>query len=368
MTGIIPAFELKRQYHSIREEIDRKIQDVLASGEMILGENVSCFERQFSGYCNAGFGIGTGSGTEALHLALLSCGIGGGDEVITAPNTAVPTVSAISLANASPIFVDVDPETYTIDAGGIEEGITGKTRAIIPVHLFGHPCDMDPVMEIAERHGLRVIEDACQAHGTEYKGRRVGSIGDVGCFSFYPTKNLGAYGDGGMAVTNNEEIAERLRLLRNYGQTEKNVHRIIGFNSRLDEIQAAVLRVKLRHLEEWNERRRRNAGLYRRHLGPGVIMPLEREWARHVYHLYVIRSGERDRLQAWLKSRGISTGIHYPSPVHMQEAYRHLGYKRGSFPVSEGDAGEMLSLPMFPELTRGEIERVADAVNGFGSR
>ncbi len=363
---MIQAFELNRQYHSIKGEIDKKIQEVLDKGNMILGENVSCFERDFSGYCNTKFGIGVGSGTAAIHLALLSCGVSNGDEVITVPNTAVPTVSAISLANAIPVFVDVDPETYTINTKKIEEGITRKTKAIIPVHLYGHPCDMDPVLEIAEKHGLRVIEDACQAHGAKYKGRSVGSLGDIGCFSFYPTKNLGAYGDGGMVVTRNEELAETVRLLRNYGQTEKNVHKIIGFNSRLDEIQAAILRVKLKHLEEWNASRAGKARLYHKLLDDSVITrPVERKWARHVHHLYVVRSGKRNQLQEWLKSQGILTNIHYPTPVHMQEAYSYLGYGKGSFPVSERNAGEILSLPMFPELTREEIERVAAAVNSM---
>jgi len=364
ITGSIPTVDLKRQYYSIKEEIDNAIKNVLESGYFILGENVKLFEDEFSRYCNAKYGIGVASGTDALQLALRACGISRGDEVITVSNTAFPTAIAISYTGAKPVFVDVD-ETYTMDASRVEEKINEKTKAILPVHLYGQPADMDPILEIAKKHDLYVIEDACQAHGAEYKGRKVGSIGDIGCFSFYPTKNLGAYGDGGFITTNNEELAERLKLLRNYGQIERYNHAIKGYNSRLDEIQAAILRVKLKRLDKWNELRRRNAKLYSELIGEKVIVPFERENSTHVYHLYVIRTKQRDELRKWLKSRGILTDVHYPTPIHLQKAYADLGLGEGSLPVTEKYANEILSLPMFPELTEEEISHIADAINEF---
>lgn len=366
ITGNIPAVDLKRQYYSIEEEVDNAIKGVLESGYFILGENVKLFEKEFSKYCNAEFGIGVASGTDALQIALRAYDVGASDEVITVSNTAFPTAIAISYTGAKPVFVDID-ETYTIDALKIKEKISSKTKVILPVHLYGQPADIYPILEIAEKFGLYVIEDACQAHGTEYKGKKVGSIGDIGCFSFYPTKNLGAYGDGGFVTTNNEELAERIKLLRDYGQTERYNHVIKGYNSRLDEIQAAVLRVKLKKLDKWNEVRRKNAKLYNELLSGKVIVPIERENSKHVYHLYVIRTKYRDEMRKWLKSKGIPTDIHYPTPIHLQKAYADLGLEKGSLPVTEKYANEILSLPLYPTLTTEKIEYIGDKINNFFS-
>jgi len=365
---MIPFAELRSQYASIKDDIDEAIQRVLENGWYILGENVERFEKEFADYCGAKYAIGVGSGTEALHLALLACGVQPGDEVITVPNTAVPTASAISFANAVPVFVDIDPVSYNMDPTQIERRITPRTRAVIPVHLYGQAADMDPILEVAHRHNLKVVEDAAQAHGTEYRGKRVGALGDVGCFSFYPSKNLGAYGDGGAIVTNDEDLAQNAFLLRNYGQKTRYYHSTKGFNSRLDELQAAVLRVKLRYLDSWNEARRQRAARYDRLLAnSGVTTPAEMPYGRHIYHLYVIRSPKRDDLQRFLESRGIGTIIHYPVPIHLQEAYQDLGQAPGSFPIAERHAREALSLPMYPELPEESIERIAEAIHDFHS-
>lgn len=366
---MIPFVNLKKQYYSIKDEIDQAIKEVLEGGWFILGENVEEFEKEFANYCGAKFGIGVGSGTEALHLALLACGIGQGDEVITVPNTVVPTICAISFANAKPVFVDIDPQTYTIDISKIEQRITIKTKAILPVHLYGHPADMDPILEIAKRYNLKVIEDASHAHGAEYKNKKVGSIGDAGCFSFYPTKNLGSYGDGGIVIINDEKIAKKVRLLRNYGQIKRDKYLIKGYDSRLDEIQATILRVKLKKLDEWNESRRENAKVYDRLLNKNKLgLPVEKNYAKHVYYLYVITYKFRDKLQEFLKSKGIETLIHYPAPVHLQKAYKDLGYKRGNFPVTERFAEEIVSLPIYSELEKNQIETIAEAINSFVNR
>jgi dTDP-4-amino-4,6-dideoxygalactose transaminase len=358
--------DFKSQYHLIKEEIDDAVSKVLESGWYILGENVSAFEREFADYCGAQFAVSVGNGLEALQLALLSCSVGEGDEVLTVANTAVATVLAISLTGAKPVFVDVDPETFGIDVSKIEKKITNRTKAILPVHLFGHPVDMDPVREIAERNNLLIIEDACHAHGAEYKGKRAGTLGHVGCFSFYPTKNLGGYGDGGAIVTNEKEIAAKVSSLRNYGQETRYEHALRGINSRLDELQAAILRIKLKHLDEWNENRRRNARLYDELLqGTNVICPKEKDYARHVYHLYVIRSKKRDQLQRFLEAKGITTLIHYPIPVHLQKAYEDLGVCSGALPVTENLADEILSLPIFPELEKPQIEEVTGSIRTF---
>lgn len=379
MDEMIPFVDLSKQYHSIRREIDRAISKVLNRGRFILGEELFSLEEEFARYCNTKYAVGVGSGTEALHLSLLACGVEPGDEVITVPNTAVPTISAICFANARPLFVDIDPETYTMNPGELDKclkerfgnngpRLTGKPKAIIPVHLYGHPADMDPIVEVARKYGLKVVEDACQAHGAEYKGRKVGSMGEAGCFSFYPTKNLGAYGDGGMVVTNDGEMARELRRLRNYGEERKYHNVIKGFNSRLDEIQAAILRVKLLHLDKWNKARRSYAGLYNRLLQKSpVTTPVERDYAKHVFHLYVIRARPRDKMREWLKGKGIATGIHYPTPVHFQPAYRDLGYNKGAFPVAEEYAREILSLPLHPDLTEDEIKSVIQAVKDFAN-
>jgi dTDP-4-amino-4,6-dideoxygalactose transaminase len=324
------------------------------------------FEEEFANYSNAKFAVGVGSGTEALHLCLKACGVGSGDEVITVPNTAVPTVSAISSAGAKPVFVDITPDTYAINVEKIEEKITERTKVVLPVHLYGHPAEMGQILKLASAHNLKVIEDACQAHGARYNGKNVGTIGDLGCFSFYPTKNLGAYGDGGMVVTNDEGLYERLVMLRNYGEVKKFTSKIEGFNSRLDEIQAAVLRVKLRYLDEWNNGRRDIAKLYQQLLkDSGIQLPCEKEWAEHVYHLFVIRTNKRNALRHYLEERGIGTQIHYPIPIHRQEAYEKLGYRKGDLPVSEKNAEEILSIPIYPELTTGEVETVARCIKEF---
>ncbi len=356
---MIPVFDLKEQYSAIKGEVDEAVARVLESGRFILGQEVQAFEEEFATYCGLAHGIGVGSGTEALHLALLACGVRSGDEVITVPHTAVATVAAIELAGARPVFVDIDPLSYTMAPDQVEARITARTRAIVPVHLYGQAADLDPILEIARRHGLTVIEDCAQAHGAEYKGRRVGSFGQVACFSFYPTKNLGAYGDGGMVVTNDRELAQKIRQLRQYGWEKRYISSVRGLNSRLDEIQAAILRVKLRHLADWNEARRARARLYNELLaGSGVVPPIERGYGRHVYHLYVVRCPYRDALKDYLAEHGVGTAIHYPVPIHLQGAYRDLGYRRGDFPVAEACANEVLSLPMYPELREDEVREV----------
>lgn len=368
MTETIPLVDLRAQYQPLMEEIQNAIDSVLDGMQLFLGKNVQAFEAEFAEYCGVPYAVGIGSGTEALHLALLACGIGPGDEVITVSHTFIATVEAIHLAGARPVLVDIDPDTYTIDVNQIEDKITAQTKAIIPVHLYGQPADMDPILTIADKHHLIVVEDASQAHGAEYKGKRTGSMGDVGCFSFYFSKNLGAYGEAGMCVTNKPEIARRLRMLRDHGSEDKYCHSIMGVNARLDEVQAAVLRVKLRKLDEWNEARRRNAKSYDECLGDSpVVTPGEALYGKHVYHLYVIRTARRDRLQTYLRERGISTGIHYPIPVHLQRAWRTANYRTESFPVTERYVGEILSLPMYPELTEESIQRVAEAIREFQS-
>jgi dTDP-4-amino-4,6-dideoxygalactose transaminase len=363
----VPAFDLSRQYAAIKPEIDAAVAAVLAGGSFILGENVSAFEKEFSDYCGVGYAVGVGSGTEALHVALLALGIGAGDEVITVPHTAVATVAAVELAGARAVLVDVDPQTMTMDTSSVEERITSRTKAILPVHLYGQTADLDPLLALARRRNVALIEDCAQAHGAEYRAKRAGSLGIVGCFSFYPTKNLGAYGDGGMIVTSDETVARRLRLFREYGWEQRYVSSVRGgTNSRLDELQAALLRVKLRHLDEWTEARRARATEYNALLaGSGVLTPLEMEYALHVYHLYVIRSRRRDALRQYLRDHGVGTAIHYPVPVHLQPGYADLGNGLGSFPVSEKLAGEILSLPMFPELTSPETQQTASLIRQF---
>lgn len=360
---MIPFLDLKAQYLSIKDEVDAAIQGVLDSCQFTLGSEVDAFEAEFAAYCQAAQGIGVNTGTSALHLALLAAGVGRGDEVITVPFTFVATVSAIDYTGAKPVFVDIDPQTYTMDVNALEAAITPRTKAIIPVHLYGQTVDMDPLLAIAKRHGLIVIEDACQAHGAEYKGRRAGSMGDMGCFSFYPGKNLGAYGEGGMVVTSNPEFARTIRMLRDWGAEKKYHHVMKGYNFRMEGIQGAVLRVKLKRLEAWTEARRAAASCYGRLLADtGVPTPVAMPFARHVYHIYAIRTSRRQAWQEALLAQGIQTGIHYPTPVHLLPAFADLGLGRGSFPHSEKAADEVLSLPMFPELTRAQCEQVAAAV------
>lgn len=353
----------RAQYESHREAIDRAIKRVLECGRYILGDEVSAFEREFADYIGVEFAIGVGSGTEALHLALAACGVGAGDEVITVAHTAVATVAAIELCGATPVFVDIEPDYFTLDPNQLEDAITSRTKAVIPVHLYGQPADLAAITSVAQRHGVRVIEDCAQAHGATYRGRPVGSWGDVACFSFYPTKNLGAIGDGGAVVTSDPAAAEKVRGLREYGWTsERNVSNVSGWNSRLDELQAAILRVKLQYLDADNERRRKIASCYDELLRDSdLILPRCREDATHVFHLYVVRSEGRDELLARLRGEGIGALIHYPVPVHLQPAYS--GRLRGTdnLPNTERAATEILSLPIYPELTEAEVQKVAEA-------
>ena len=360
---MIPFVDLKAQYHSIKPEIDAAITRVLENSSFILGSEVAAFEEEFAAYSGAKIGIGVNSGTSALHLALLAAGIGEGDEVITTPFTFVATVAAIRYAGARPVFADIDPKSYTLDPGKIEAAITGKTKAIMPVHLYGQCADMDPILEIARRHKLLVIEDAAQAHGAEYKGRRAGSMGDMACFSFYPGKNLGAYGEGGLVTTDNPEYARIIRMLRDWGAEKKYHHVLKGYNYRLEGIQGAILRVKLKYLEAWTEARRANAAHYTKFLqGAGVVTPTVMPAVRHVFHVYAILSPAREKIQQALNSRGIQNGIHYPFPIYDLPAHSDLGYKHGDFPNAEKAASEELSLPMFPELTAAQCEEVSEAV------
>ncbi len=360
---MIPLVDLKAQYRGIAEEVQAAITPVLERGQFVLGPTVEAFERDFAAYCGVPHAVGVNSGTSALHLALRAVGIGPGDEIITVPFTFVATVAAIEHAGARPVFVDIEPGYCTMDPAAIGAAVTARTKAVIPVHLYGQPADMDPILEVARQRDLIVIEDAAQAHGAEYKGRRVGSMGDLGCFSFYPGKNLGAAGEGGAVVTANPEYADTLRLLRAWGERVPYEHSIRAFNARMDGIQGAVLGVKLRHLEDWTEARRARAAAYRRALvGTGAKPLPERPDVRHVYHLFVVRLPQRDAWRAHLFDRQVQSGVHYPAPVHLQPAYRDLGYGPGSFPVSETVAGDVLSLPVFPELTDVQIDTIAAIV------
>jgi dTDP-4-amino-4,6-dideoxygalactose transaminase len=357
---MIPFVDLKAQYRALKPEIDRAIQQVLDESQYILGPAVAGFERNFASFCRTTEAIGVNSGTSALHLALLAAGVGPGDEVITVPFTFVATVAAIEYAGAKPVLVDVEPDYWTMDPAKLEAAITPRTKAIVPVHLYGQPADMDPILAIAEKHGLTVIEDACQAHGSEYKGRRCGSMGRVACFSFYPGKNLGAYGEGGAVVTSDAPLAAKIRLLRAWGEETRYEHKYRAFNYRMDGIQGAVLGVKLKHLEAWTTARRTRAAVYAQRLADtGVALPVERPGARHVYHAYVVRLKDRDAWRSRLGEAGVQTGVHYPIPVHLQPAYRDLGYDVGVFPVAERAAEEVLSLPIFPELTDAQIDSIA---------
>ena len=361
---MIPLLDLGAQYQQVGAELETAVLQVLRSGRYILGEPVAQFERDFADYCGTRHAVAVNSGTSALHLALLAAGIGRGDEVITTPFTFVATVAAILLAGARPVLVDVDPVTLTLDPAQVEAAISPATKAIIPVHIYGQMADMDPLMLLANRRGLVVIEDACQSHGAEYRGRRAGGLGLAGCFSFYPGKNLGACGEGGLLVTDSDAVATAARCLRDWGQKERYNHIAKGFNYRMDAIQGAALGVKLKYLEEWTEKRRRHARHYDQLLdGIGPIeRPVEMRGRRHVYHVYAIRSRDRTMLQESLAAQGIQTGLHYPIPVHLQPAYADLGYRRGDFPVSELAAQQVLSLPMYPELTPAQIDTVAEAV------
>jgi dTDP-4-amino-4,6-dideoxygalactose transaminase len=362
----IPVIDLKAQYRGLQAEIDQAVLGVLAGGSYILGKEVSAFEGEFAEYCGVRYAVGVSSGTAAITLALAACGIGRGDEVILPAHTAIATLAAVELAGATPVLVDIEPRRFTIDPEKIVPALTLKTRAVIPVHLYGCPADLTPLLEIARQHGLTVIEDCAQAHGASYRNRPVGSFDAAGAFSFYPTKNLGAFGDGGAVVTNDPETARRVRLLRQYGWEERYVSALKGTNSRLDDIQAAVLRVKLRRLDEWNARRWEIASCYLDLLAEsGLILPIPPEDSRHVFHQFVVRHPERDRLWAFLKERGIQTLIHYPLPIHLQPAYTDLGYGPGDFPAAEQTASEVLSLPIYPEMTDEMAATVCEVIKLF---
>ncbi len=360
---MIPILDLKAQYRSIKDEVGPAINGVLESCQFALGSEVAAFEKEFAALCGAREGIAVNSGTSALHLSLLAAGVGPGDEVITVPFTFVATVAAICYTGARPVLVDIEPRSYTMDPSRLERAITRRTKAVIPVHLYGQAADMDPIVEVAQRHGVAVIEDAAQAHGGRYKGRALGGIGDMGCFSFYPSKNLGAYGEGGMVVTSNADYARTVRMLRDWGQERKYVHALKGYNYRMEGLQGAVLRVKLRHLAAWNAARRAHAGLYDKLLaGSAAKTPPTMPYAEHVYHVYAVRAQKRDALLQALQAKGVQTAVHYPIPVHMQPAYAELAYRAGDFPASEEAANEVLSLPMYAELTDEQVRTVADAV------
>lgn len=363
----VPFLDLNAQYETIKGEIASAIQEVLDSSAFVGGPFVERFEEAFADFCGCSCGAGVSSGTSALWMTLLALGIGPGDEVVTVPNSFIATAEAISMCGARPVFVDVQEQSHTMNPDLLENALTPRTKAVIPVHLFGQPADMDPIMEIAKRRNLHVIEDACQAHGAAYKGKPAGSIGTAGCFSFYPGKNLGAYGEAGAVVTNDSGLAEKIRMLRDHGQTKKYHHAMIGWNGRMDGIQAAVLSVKLKYLSSWNDARRENALRYDRLLAGvnDITLPMEMDYARHVYHIYAVRTEKRDALQCFLAEKGISCLIHYPQPIHLQDAYSSLGLTRGDFPVAEKSSQEVLSLPMSPDLGEHQLEYVATQIRNY---
>ncbi|HSB01656.1 MAG TPA: DegT/DnrJ/EryC1/StrS family aminotransferase [Anaerolineales bacterium] len=363
---MIPLVDLTAQYHSIKEEIDTAIHETLESGRFILGPAVNKFEETIAAYLGVDQAIGLASGTDALLLALRALDIGAGDEVIIPAYTFFATAGTVMSAGATPIFLDIDPVTYEMDVAQLEERITPRTKAIIPVHLYGHPADMDPILELARSHGLKVIEDNAQAFGATYRGRKTGSLSDVGCLSFFPTKNLGADGDGGMAVTRDAALAERIRMLRTHGWKKKYYSEELGYNSRLDALQAAILQVKFAHVDAWNEKRRELARRYSEQLAPlGIQVPVECEWGSHVYHLYIIRSNRRDELQAFLKQKGIASEVYYPLPPHLSTPCRKFGYREGDLPHAERASRETLALPLYPELTVAQQDEVIKALREF---
>lgn len=361
MSDSIPLVDLKAQFNPLKDQIFQQWDQVLSGMRLFLGPNVQAFEEEFAQYCETRFAIGVSDGTSAIQLALRALEIGHGDEVITVSHTFVATVEAILLVGASPVFIDINPATYTMDVNQLEAAITPKTRAILPVHLYGQCVDMDPLIDIARKHHIAIIEDACQAHGATYKGRKAGSIGDIGCFSFYFSKNLGAYGEGGMVTTNEPHLAEQIKKMRDHGSEKRYHHETLGWNSRLDELQAAVLRIKLPHLDKWNENRRTIASAYNQELSKlGLTIPVEADHNHHVYHLYVIRAPQRDALRELLSKKGIGTGIHYPIPVHLQDPFKAFNSK--PLTVTETIVKEIISLPMYPELMPDQINRVCEAI------
>lgn len=362
----IPFLDLKAQYQKIKIEIKQRLEKVLDSAQFVLGAEVEEFEKNFASFCEAEYCVACNSGTSALHLALLASGIKPGDEIILPAHTFIATAEAVSYCQAMPVFAEIDSRTYTLDPEQVKSKITEKTRAIIPVHLYGQPADLDPLKEICQRGRMILIEDAAQAHGARYKKKRVGSFGDISCFSFYPGKNLGAYGEGGAVVTNDELLAHKIRMLRDHGQPRKYHHQTIGFNYRMDGFQGAVLNVKLRYIDEWNSLRRQKAKLYNELLDKAdVITPSEPDYAESVYHLYVILSENRERLKNYLEENGVGTGLHYPIPLHFQKAYQFLGYKKGDFPVTEKVSNSLLSLPIYPELDNSKIEYICELIKKF---
>ena len=366
---MISLVDLTAQYHSIKKEIDAAVLSTLESGHFILGPQVVKFEESVATYLGVKHAIGLASGTDALVIALRALNIGEGDEVIIPAYTFFATAGTVMSVGAKPVIVDVDPQSYQIDVSKIEAAITSKTKAIIPVHLYGHPAEMNPILEIARKRGLKVIEDNAQGYGAEYLERKTGTMGEVGCLSFFPTKNLGAYGDGGMVVTNDDALAEHMRMLRAHGWKKKYYSEMVGYNSRLDAMQAAILQVKFPHLDEWNEKRRELSKRYNEHLAPlGIVTPIEREWAKHVYHLYIIRSAKREALQTFLKEKGIASEVYYPLPPHLSVPCRKYGYKEGDFPHAEKAAKETLALPLYPELTLEQQDQVIAAVKEFVSK
>lgn len=358
----IPMVDLKGQHEILKDEIEKGFRDVLENTQFILGPNVRAFEEEVAAYCKVKHAIAVASGTDALHLALRAAGIGEGDEVITTPFTFIATAEAISYVGATPVFVDIDPETFNINVDLIEEAITERTRAILPVHLFGQPADLAPILELCRRHGLKLVEDCAQSFGAEYADRMTGAWGDLGCFSFFPSKNLGCYGDGGMIITDSDEMAEAVRVLRNHGSRQRYHHSVIGYNSRLDELQAVVLRAKFKHIDAYNTLRRKNAHLYTSRLqGTPVLPPAEDGKGVHVYHQYTVLTDARESIQNALGAAGIACAVYYPIPLHRQEVYRDI-YAGSSFPISEEVAARVLSLPMYPELTVAQIDRVCDVL------
>ena len=363
---MIPLVDLTAQYHSIKKEIDAAVLSTLESGHFILGPAVTKFEESIASYLGVDFGIGLASGTDALVLALRALNIGAGDEVIIPAYTFFATAGTVMSVGAKPLFVDIDPQTYQIDVSKIKDAITSKTKAIIPVHLYGHPAEMNPILSIARKHGLKVIEDNAQGFGAEYQGKKTGSFGDIGCLSFFPTKNLGAFGDAGMVVTNDAALAERMRMLRTHGWKKKYYSEEVGYNSRLDALQAAILQAKLPYVDTWNQKRREISQRYNEQLAPlGVVVPAECVWGKHVYHLYVIRSSRRDELQAFIKQKGIASEVYYPLPPHLSVPCRKFGYAEGDFPRAELASQQTLALPIYPELTLAQQDEVIAAVRDF---
>src|SRR5581483_2714580 len=359
----IPLVDLRAQYKNIKSEVLAAIEEVLESMQLFLGPQTRGFEEEFAAFCGARYGVGVGSGTEALVLALRACQIGPGDEVITVSHSFIATAEAIALVGARPVFVDIEPESYTMDCAQLEKVITEKTRAIIPVHIYGHAANMQPVLDVARKYGLRVIEDASQAHGTLYREQMVGTLGDIGCFSLYCSKNLGAYGEAGICITNNDGLAEQMRMWRDHGSKVRYQHAFLGTNGRLDEIQAAVLRVKLRYLPEWNQARQAHAQVYTDQLRGFVEkVPITQAWGTHIYYVYVVEVNDREAFRKALETQGIATGVHYPLPIHLQPACMEYGYRRGSLPVTERAAEHIVSLPMYPELTADQLSQVIAAV------